>query len=152
MAENPLFVVELIPESQRWASGLSFGLAGVSFAAVIALSAASAPDVPLWWASLAFGCALPTSIAHALIRRGWAAIPLATSFWRFITGLLSLVSHLLVFLGIALVLHHASPAHAISFVAVALASVLLWFCQQALFRRIHRGRLVPRPSTEEPKQ
>ena len=151
MAGSPLFLSELVPKNQSWASGLSLGLAGVSFAAVLSLVSASSLDCWLWWASIAFAIVIPFALCHSMLCRGWSDIPLATLAWRIITGTVGMISYLFTFAGIALMFRHVSLAHALSFAGAALGTCLLWFCQRALFHRIHRGRIVALPPNEQTK-
>jgi hypothetical protein len=107
--------------------GLSFGIAGASFAALLAFACLS-DDLPefLRYATWGFAVALPTSLAHAMLsffvsQGGWSTK--GTRILAFLTGQ---SSHLAVFAGIALTLFHISDIAAYLFAAVAVPTTIFF--------------------------
>ena len=153
MADGPLIVQEMHPETSERAEALSFGQAGLAFATVLALVALDSLDGLLWWAVLVFAATVPLGIGHALLCRDWSSVPFSTPGWRRVSATISTATHLSMFAGVVLIFSHVSVWHASVFALVSLGSWFVWRRQTRLLHSVaearREGRLHPAPGTPE---
>lgn len=143
-------VYQIDLDSHRESMGLSFGIAGASFGALVALGCLSELSGYLLLSLYCFCVSLPLSLGHAVIslfvlRGGWS-----TRGSRILSVAIGQLSHLAVFAGIALMLFHISDIAASIFL-IASGPLAIFV---VLYARIYGNtcaRLDARNYPEAPK-
>lgn len=106
-------------EAERDAMGLSFGIAGASFAVLVAFACIDSLSDFLIYSAYCFSVALPLAIFHAMVslfifKGGWS-IPVS----RWVSVLAGHTSHLAGWAGVTLMLYHVSHVAAVLFLLVS---------------------------------
>lgn len=106
-------------DGERDAMGLSFGIAGASFAVLVAYSCIDALPDFLLYSAYCFSVALPLALFHAMVslfifKGGWS-IPVS----RWVSALAGHTSHLAGWAGVTLLLYQISHVAAVLFLLVS---------------------------------
>lgn len=110
-------------EHEKTVRGFSLGIAGISLAALLAISAIPNPSWTIEWSSCCFAIALPFAILGGLVSHSLALGGYSTKGTRILSSLTGHTTRLTVFSGTVLLVYHTSR---IAAAILAIIGVLAW--------------------------